>query len=306
MLLHSVSFFLSPAVAQENRRLKRAKLVVVLSAFVLTTFAQQAGKSAPPSQVFGFRDFAKQYQLDQEFLAVPSPALAEEHLRILTAAPHIAGSPEDKKTADYVAKQFAAAHLETEIVKYRVWMNRPAEISVTVTAPANVKMNGPTREHVSNDPYQDDPRVVMPFNGSSPSGDVEAEVIYANYGRPEDFKKLEDMKVDVRGKIVIVRYGDNFRGVKSFVAEEHGAAAVIIYSDPADDGYFRGDPYPKGPWRPETAVQRGSIQYMFKYPGDPTTPGFASLPSLPEAKRVPPAQAIDMAKIPTTPISYGD
>jgi N-acetylated-alpha-linked acidic dipeptidase len=174
--------------------LKRAKLVVVLSSLVLTTFAQQAGKPAPPSQVFGFRDFTKQYQLDQEFLAVPSAALAEEHLRILTAAPHIAGSPEDKKTADYVAHQFREAGLQTDIVQYKVWMNRPAEISVAVTAPPNVKMNGPTRERVSSDPYQDDPRVVMPFNGSSPSGDVEAEVIYANYGRPEDFKKLEEMK----------------------------------------------------------------------------------------------------------------
>jgi N-acetylated-alpha-linked acidic dipeptidase len=159
---------------------------------------------------------------------------------------------------------------------------------------------------VEGDPYQDDPRVVMPFNGSSPSGDVEAEVIYANYGRPEDFKKLEDMKVDVRGKIVLVRYGENFRGVKSFVAEEHGAAAVIIYSDPGNDGYFKGDAYPKGPWRPDTGVQRGSIQYMFKYPGDPTTPGVASVLSLPDSQRVKPENATDMPKIPTTPISYAD
>jgi N-acetylated-alpha-linked acidic dipeptidase len=185
-------------------------------------------------------------------------------------------------------------------------MNRPAEISVTVTAPANVKMSGPTREHVSSDPYQDDPRILPAFSGSSPSGDVEADVVYANYGRPEDFKKLDDLKIDVRGKIVIVRYGENFRGVKSFIAEQRGAAGVIIYSDPWDDGYFKGDAYPKGPYRPEYGVQRGSIQYMFKYPGDPTTPGVASVPSLPDSQRVPPAQATDMPKIPTTPLSYGD
>jgi N-acetylated-alpha-linked acidic dipeptidase len=135
---------------------------------------------------------------------------------------------------------------------------------------------------------------------------VEADVIYANYGRPEDFKKLEDLKIDVKGKIVIVRYGENFRGVKSFIAQEHGAAAVIIYSDPWDDGYFKGDAYPKGPYRPDSSVQRGSIQYMFKYPGDPTTPGFASVPSLPDSRRVSPADAADMPKIPTTPLSYGD
>jgi N-acetylated-alpha-linked acidic dipeptidase len=271
-----------------------------------STPAQAGTPQSVPTQIFGFRDFAKQYQVDQEFLASPSPARAEQHLKILTALPHIAGSPEDKATADHVAKHFDIAGLETEEVKYSVWMNRPSEISVTVTAPANVKMNGPRPEHVEGDPLADNPRVVMPFNGSSPSGDVEAEVVYANYGRPEDFKKLEDLKTDVKGKIVIVRYGDNFRGVKSFVAEEHGAAGVIIYSDPIDDGYFKGDVYPNGPWRPESGVQRGSIQYMFKYPGDPTTPGIASVIGLPESQRVAPEKAADMPKIPTTPLSYGD
>jgi N-acetylated-alpha-linked acidic dipeptidase len=323
---------------EPEKKLKRAKLAVVISVLVLSSFARQnadgrqnvsahaasfpaaAAQGAAPQeastqgtapqgaapQIFGFRDFSKQYQIDQQFLAVPSPARAEQHLKILTAQPHVAGSPEDKATADYVAKNFAIAGLETETVKYSVWMNRPAEISVSVTAPPNVKMNGPRPEHVEGDPMADNPRVPAAFNGSSPSGDAEAEVVYANYGRPEDFKKLEELKVDVKGKIVIVRYGDNFRGVKSFVAEEHGAAAVIIYSDPIDDGYFRGDVYPRGPWRPESGVQRGSIQYMFKYPGDPTTPGIASLTTLPESQRVPPEKAGNMPKIPTTPLSYGD
>ena len=285
--------------------MKSAKLILALSFFVLTTFAQNRGNSAAAT-VFGFRDFSRQHQWDQKFIAVPDPGRAEEHLRILTAEPHVAGSPEDRKTADYVAQKFKEAGLQTEIVEYKVWMNRPAEISVAVTAPPNVKMNGPTREHVSSDPYQNDARIVPAFSGSSPSGDMEAEVVYANYGRPEDFKKLEELKVDVRGKIVIVRYGENFRGVKSFIAEEHGAAGVIIYSDHWDDGYFKGDAYPKGPYRPEFGVQRGSIQYMFKYPGDPTTPGVASLPSLPDSQRVPPEQATDMPKIPTTPLSYRD
>lgn len=285
--------------------MRPAKLFIALSYFALTIFAQNASNS-PAQAVFGFRDFAQQHQWDQKFIAVPDPGRAEEDLRILTAEPHVAGSPEDRKTADFVAQKFREAGLQTEIVEYKVWMNRPAEVSVTVTAPANVKMSGPTREHVSGDSYQDDPRILPAFSGSSPSGDVEADAVYANYGRPEDFKKLEDLKVDVRGKIVIVRYGDNFRGVKSFVAEEHGAAGIIIYSDPWDDGYFKGDVYPKGPYRPQYAVQRGSIQYMFKYPGDPTTPGVASLPSLPDSQRVPPSQATDMPKIPTTPLSYGD
>ena len=262
--------------------------------------------SGAAQPIFGFRDAAAEAATEARFLAVPDPKLAEEHLRTLTQAPHMAGTVEDKATADYVAQKFRAAGLDTEIVEYKVWMNYPLEISVDITAPAGVEMHGPTREHVAGDPYDEDPRVVMPFNGMSPSGDAEAEVVYANYGTPEDFEKLEKLKIDVRSKIVLVRYGQNFRGVKEFIAQEHGAAGVIIYSDPFDDGWRRGDKYPDGPWRPDTGVQRGSVGYMFEFPGDPTTPGVASLPSLPENKRISPEQSAQMPKIPITPLSYHD
>jgi N-acetylated-alpha-linked acidic dipeptidase len=271
------------------------------------------GASSPPpegnhdnSSLFGFRDATAELKSESRFLAVPDPKRAEEDLRILTQAPHIAGSPEDKATADYVAAKFREAGLDTEIVEYRVWFNYPSEITVDMTAPAGVMMHGPSREHVEGDPFQDDPRIPVPYNGMSPSGDVEAEVVYANYGSPEDFEKLAQMNVDVRGKIVLVRYGQNFRGVKTFVAQEGGAAGVIIFSDPADDGWKRGDMYPQGPWRPATGVQRGSVGYMFEFAGDPTTPGIASVPSLPDSKRTPPEQSAQMPKIPTTPLSYED
>ena len=256
--------------------------------------------------ISGFRDVPAERQIEEKFIAVPDPRLAEEHLRILTKVPHIAGSPEDKATAEYVAKKFREAGLETEIVEYKVWMNYPAEIRVDMTAPAGVEMHGPHREHVDDDAFQDDPRVVTPFNGMSPSGDVEADVVYANYGSPADFDKLKELGISVRGKIVIVRYGENFRGVKEFVAQERGAAGVLIYSDPKDDGYFRGDAYPKGPWRPATGVQRGSVGFMFQFPGDPTTPGIASTPNLPDSKRTAPADSEQLPKIPVTPISYAD
>jgi N-acetylated-alpha-linked acidic dipeptidase len=265
-----------------------------------------SAKDATAAPIFGFRNSSDEMALESRFLAVPDPKFAEEHLRILTQAPHMAGTPEDKATADYVAQKFRDAGLETEMVEYRVWMNYPAEISVEVTAPAGVTMHGPTRERVNGDPYQDDPRVVTPFNSMSPSGDVEAEVVYANYGSPDDFQKLEQMKIDVRGKIVLVRYGQNFRGVKAFVAQERGAAGVLIYSDPADDGWRHGDKYPQGPWRPDTGVQRGSVGYMFQFPGDPTTPGIASAPSLPDSKRTLPEQSAQLPKIPATPLSYAD
>src|ERR1700735_3297419 len=147
-------------------------------------------------------------------------------------------------------------------------------------------MSGPTPEHVQNDPGQDDPRVVMPFNGSSGSGDVTGEAVYANYGRLEDFDELAAQHVDLHGKIVITRYGANFRGVKVMIAQRRGAAGVLIYSDPQDDGYFKGDAYPNGPWRPESGVQRGSVQFLFKYPGDPETPGVASTLDLPDSARI--------------------
>ena len=290
---------------------------ILLSSIVLVAVASfsaqghQAGASGIVQPIFGFRDATAEAALEARFMAVPDPKLAEEHLRTLTQAPHMAGTAEDKATADYVAQKFRAAGLDTEIVEYKAWFNYPAEISVDITAPAGLEMHGPTREHVNGDSYDghsydNDPRVVMPFNSMSPSGDVEADVVYANYGTPEDFEKLQKLNVDVRGKIVLVRYGQNFRGVKVFLAQQHGAAGVIVYSDPFDDGWRRGDKYPAGPWRPDTGVQRGSVGYMFEFPGDPTTPGFASLPSLPMSKRISPEQSAQMPKVPVTPLSYHD
>jgi N-acetylated-alpha-linked acidic dipeptidase len=260
-----------------------------------------------PAQVFGYRDFSRQAKIDQEFLAVPDAKLAGEELKTLTASPHVAGSKEDYATAVYVADKFKAAGLDTQIVEYKAWMNLPQEVSIQATAAdGSVLMTGPSREHVDRDPYQDDPRVLPAFSSSSPSADLSADVVYANYGRPEDFKTLEEMHVDVRGKLVLVRYGANFRGVKVYLAQLHGAAGVIIYSDPADDGYFQGDQYPNGPWRPDTAVQLGSVQYLFKYPGDATTPGIASTPNLPASKRLPPSQATNLPSIPSMPLSSHD
>jgi N-acetylated-alpha-linked acidic dipeptidase len=243
---------------------------------------------------------------ETRFLSVPSPASAEAHMRVLAAEPHVAGTPEDYKTAQYVAAKFRAAGLETSIVPYKVWLNYPAEISVDAFTAQKRIMHGPSPEKVDDDPYQSNPKVLPAFNGYSPSGDVTADIVYANYGRPEDFQQLKELGIDVRGKIVIVRYGENFRGVKAYLAQEMGAAALIIYSDPVDDGYTKGDSYPKGPWRPNTGVQRGTVEFGFQHPGDPTTPGFASTMDLPDSKRVKPEDNPDMPKIPVTPLSAQD
>lgn len=288
-----------------NRHIiKSSNLLIVLCLLVAASFAQNAAPA--PKPIFGFRNPAAQAELERQFMAVPDRKLAEEHMRILTKAPHIAGSPEDKETADYVAQKFREAGLATQVLEYKVWLDYPEEVSVDITAPKGVTMHGPTRERVEGDPFQDDPRVLGAFNGGSPSGDVEAQIVYANYGRPEDFAALDRMNIDVRGKIVLVRYGENYRGDKSNAAEQRGAAGVIIYSDPMDDGYFRGDVYPNGPWLPETGLQRGTIHYGGRRAGDPSTPGSPSVPSLADSRRITPDEMIDMPRVPTLPLSWHD
>jgi len=283
---------------------------VLLTSILVSSLALVGAQTASePSSLFGYKDFAaEQAKTDQTFMAVPSAQLAGEELKTLTAEPHIAASPEDYKTAQYVASKFREAGLDTQIVPYKAWLNMPKEVKVEAwDADGKLLMTGPVREHVDgNEPFQDDPRVTPAFNGSSPSADITAEVVYANYCRPEDFNKLAEMNIDVAGKIVMCRYGGNFRGVKVYIAQEKHAAGVLIYSDPMDDGYYRGDIYPHGPWRPATAVQRGSVQYMFKYPGDALTPGIASHPDLPASERIKPEDAASLPKIPSEPLSYHD
>ena len=269
--------------------------------------AVPAAATTVNSGVFGYRNFAEQRKIETTFLAVPDPAIAGQDLKTLTAEPHLASTPEDRKTAEFVAEKFRAAGLDTEIVPYRVLLNQPKMQRVEAwDAAGRLLMSGPTREHVEGDPFQDNPRVSMPFNGSSASGDVTAEVVYANYGRLEDYDRLTAEHIDLRGKIVLCRYGANFRGVKVYIAEQRGAAGVLIYSDPQDDGYYKGDAYPLGPWRPETAVQMGSVQYLFKYPGDPQTPGVASTANLPDSARQPAGQTGNQPRIISIPLSFHD
>jgi N-acetylated-alpha-linked acidic dipeptidase len=290
----------------------RASTVRAVSFFAFAAFSAGALAQSAAPQVFGYSDFTQQAQWDKVFMAVPDAKLAGEHLKTLTAEPHWASSPEDYKTALYVAEKFKAAGLDTKIQEFRVWLNKPVKIQIEAFDASGKKlMSGPTPEHVDpkaygGDPFQDDPRILPAFNGSSASGDVTADVVYANYGTLEDFKKLASLGVSVKGKIVMVRYGANFRGVKVYIAQQYGAAGVLIYSDPADDGYTRGDMYPRGPYRPATGVQRGSVQFLPIYSGDPQTPGVAATPDLPDSARVTDPTKLNQPSIPSNPLSYAD
>jgi N-acetylated-alpha-linked acidic dipeptidase len=251
---------------------------------------------------------AAERRWEEQFRAVPAPASAREHLRRLTIEPHVAGTKEDYATAVYVRDQLRSYGLPAELREYQVWLNYPNAPSVLELISRNA--SGDTTHHqvldtreavVPGDPTSSNPKITPLFNGYSASGDVTAPAVYANYGLPNDYEELKKAGVDVKGKIVIVRYGNSFRGVKAKVAQDNGAVGCIIYSDPADDGYMQGDVYPKGPWRPVASGQRGSVQYLFDYPGDPLTPGRPAIEGVPRLK---PEEATDLTRIPVQPIAY--
>ena len=263
--------------------------------FIQKTFAQTAIDGFSPNRV------VEQRRWEEQFRAVPDPKSAREHLRRLTIEPHIAGTKEDYDTAVYVRDQLRSYGLSAELREYEVWLNYPnspstLELITTKRQPLSTK-----EAVVPGDPTSSNPRITPLFNGYSASGDVTAPVVYANYGLPPDYEELKKAGVDVKGKIVIVRYGNSFRGVKAKVAEDQGAVGCIIYSDPEDDGYMQGDVYPKGPWRPVASGQRGSVQFLFDYPGDPLTPG---KPAIPGVQRLRPEEATDLTRIPVQPIAY--
>ncbi|HET6851879.1 MAG TPA: M28 family metallopeptidase [Pyrinomonadaceae bacterium] len=244
---------------------------------------------------------AAERRWEEQFRAVPNPQSAREHLRRLTLEPHIAGSKEDYGTAVYVRDQLRSYGLNAELKEYEVWLNYPNTPSVLELITTRRQRLSVEEAVVKNDPTSSNPKITPLFNGYSPSGDVTGPVVYANYGLPDDYEDLKKAGVDVKGKIVIVRYGNSFRGVKAKVAEDHGAIGCIIYSDPADDGYMQGDVYPKGPWRPVASGQRGSVQFLFDYPGDPLTPGRPAIQGVPRLK---PEEATDLTRIPVQPVAY--
>ena len=220
--------------------------------------------------------------------------------RDLTRVPHMAGTPAQAATRDYVLGQLRAWGLDTWAKEYLVYLPQPDTIAAWLVAgPRAATVRLELREPpVPGNPVTRGPQVPT-FNGYSGDGDVTAEAVYVNYGLIEDYKTLDSLGISVSGKIAIARYGRSFRGIKAREAERHGAVGLVIYSDPQDDGYFRGDVYPDGPMRPAGGVQRGSI---LNENGDPTTPGYASLPG---ARRVP-EESLPLPRIPVIPMSYGN
>jgi len=240
--------------------------------------------------------------LEQKLRAIPDPAHAESNLRHLTSEPHMAGTEASRRVAEWLRDQYRSFGFDAEIVSYSAWLPQPREVRLDLIAPESKPLA--SREQpfdVDKDTF--DARAVVGFNAFSPSADVTAAVVYVNYGMQEDYRELDSRGISVEGKIAIARYGRGYRGIKTKLAEEHKAQGLIIYSDPQDDGYVAGDPFPRGPWRPMSGIQRGSVLYTQLYPGDPLTPG---IPATPDAKRLAPAEAVNVPHIPTIPINAQD
>ncbi len=260
--------------------------------------------SAGDTSIRGFNVSAHrdEIQWEEQARAVPSSDRIRETIRTLAGRPHLAGTPGSKQTAEWLLTQLRAAGLEANIETFEALLPTPATRVLEMTAPTTYRANL-DEPGVAADPGADGSDVIPPYNAYSGDGDVTAPLVYANYGLPADYDVLKAKGIDVRGKIVIVRYGQSFRGVKPRVAWEHGAAGCIIYSDPRDDGYFQGDTFPKGPYRPAGGVQRGSVLDLGVEPGDPLSPGWASEPG---SKRLPLAAATTIQQIPVLPISWGN
>jgi len=271
--------------------------------------AALAGAQGPPSGLFGFTRAGAEAQqrLERRFLSLPDAARIKTAHEYLAAKPHVAGSPRDKELADWTARSFTDAGLEeVRISTHEVLLPWPLEVSVEMTAPRQWRASM-REDPIPGDPYTNLPpeELGLPYHAYSASGEVTADVVYAGSGNPADYDWLAARGVDIRGRIALVRYSVpySYRGFKALTAQQRGAAGILIYSDPADDGFGKGKVYPDGPWGPPSHIQRGGIVYDFMVPGDPLTPGWASVPG---ARRINPADAVSLPRIVSAPLSHQD
>ncbi|HEV3122012.1 MAG TPA: PA domain-containing protein, partial [Isosphaeraceae bacterium] len=265
--------------------MQRCWLVLVIIGAVFGVSSAKAGPPADAPVPIGFAPAsqAAQARAEEHALSVPTPESARNWLRALTEEPHVAGTPADYKTALFVRDKLKSWGWQTEIAEYEVLLNYPSEPTLKIVHP-NPKKLKVTEDALPADKDSASDDAFPAFHGYGASGSCKGQVVYANYGRPEDFAALEKLGIEVKGKIVLARYGELFRGLKVREAQKRGAIGVLIFSDPADDGYARGDIYPVGPFRPPSAIQRGSVQFLSLGPGDPSTPNG---PSIKGAKRLP-------------------
>jgi len=285
--------------------MQRSVLVVVGCRFALVLFAAGCGRAGGPP-LFGFtpQSSVTERSVERRFLALPSADRARDAHSFLTAEPHVAGTPRDRALAEWIRDRWREYGIEqVEIVEHQVLLPYATEVVVETVAPRAWKAS------LKEDPIAGDPATSVelgpPYHAYAASGDVTATVVYAGSGNPDDYARLKARGVDIAGKIALVRYSVpySYRGFKALTAQRLGAAGVLIYSDPEDDGARKGKTYPDGPWGPESHIQRGGVVYDFLVPGDPLTPGWASVPG---AKRIDASAAVSLPGIMTAPLSWKD
>ena len=274
--------------------LRRAALLAALTIPLLAQMPTMRGFSAPGAEA--------QRALEAKARAIPDPVRARQYLEKMAAEPHHAGSPASKAVADYAAGLLRSWGFEVKIEEFEALLPYPKSRTLELIGPSGFtpRLYEP---FLKADPDSTDQNQLPTYNAYSASGDVTADLVYVNYGIPADYAQLKKLGIDVKGKIVIARYGGSWRGTKAKTAQENGAIGCLIYSDPHDDGYYRGDAFPEGPWRPADSVQRGSVMDMPVYVGDPLSPGWASEKG---ARKLARAEATSIMKIPVLPISYAD
>jgi N-acetylated-alpha-linked acidic dipeptidase len=263
--------------------------------------------SSPP--LAGFTAAAAKAHLDAErrFMAMPSTDRIRGAHLFLTDKPHMAGSERNRELAEWTRDEFVTYGLEdVRMVIHEVLLPWPEEVSVEMTTPRAWKASM-REDPIDGDRYTQvsEEEVGIPYHAYSASGEVTAPVVYAGSGNPADYEALAKRGIDIRGKIALVRYSVpySYRGFKALTAERLGAAGILIYSDIEDSGSLKGPVYPDGPWGPDSTIQRGGIVYDFMVPGDPLTPGWASVPG---AKRIERSEAVSLPKIISAPLSYRD
>lgn len=276
------------------------KKTITLSLLLATAVMSQAQQTA----ITGFTNTsaAKEIQTEKAFDASLNAVRIGETIKELSAFPHNLGSAGSKAVAEKILQKYKSygldAHIETFTVLYPTPKTRVLELTGPTHYSALLKEPVLAEDATSGQADQ-----LPTYNAWSADGDVSGQLVFVNYGLPDDYETLAKMGIDVKGKIVIAKYGRSWRGIKPKVAYEHGAIGCIIYSDPADDGYTAGDVYPKGAYKNEYGVQRGSVMDMVIYPGDPLTPGVGATK---DAKRLDRKDAPTILKIPVLPISYHD
>jgi len=280
------------------------RLVRTLPFFVSATLLAAAAPAAdPPLLGFSAARAGEERALEARFAAAIQRDDLAPWMKRLSARPHPVGSAYGGDNAQFLAGLFRSWGYDTRIEEFRILFPTPKTRLLEMVAPSRftARLAEPP---LPQDATSGQTAEQLPtYNAYSIDGDVTGELIYANFGVPKDYEELERRGIDVKGKIVITRYGGSWRGIKPKVAAEHGAIGCLIYSDPHEDGYFEGDVYPKGAYRNENGVQRGSVADMPLYPGDPLTPGVGSTA---DAKRLDRKDAPTLTKIPVLPISYAD